>query len=604
MGRGPHMSHPVSVEETSIHGQTPHVDEYRQIASAGAITTLFQPIVTLGTMSIFGYEALSRGPSDSPLHNPIVLFDAARHAGRLTELDLLCRRTGIQSFVSGQLEGRLFLNATPQSLLEPQHRSGLTLEALLECGLEADRVVIELTEQHPATDMQAMGKALDHYRSMGFNIAIDDLGAGYSSLRRWSELRPEFVKIDRHFVQDIDNDKSKRAFISSLATLAEGLQCQVIAEGVETEQEYRTLLEMGIRYGQGYFFARPSENPVRELDAALSTAPAKNRRRRSAGSRSIRDLLLVVPSVTPDRKLEDAYQLFMEDESLSAIAVVDEQDRPIGLLRRSRLLTTFSSQYGRSLHGHKSVLALVDGTAVRVEIAWDLEHISTLVTRNMQSQIEAEFLIEEQGIYLGLGKVVDLLRKVTETRIRNARHANPLTGLPGNVPIYEHLDDAIQQKDRITVAYFDLDNFKPFNDVYGYARGDAVIRLVAITLEEHLGQDGDFLGHVGGDDFIIVFRSQDWQMRCEQILTKFVQRVGEHYRSEDREQGGIFALSRDGEQRFFPMVTLSIGVIRPDMATVVSHGDIADMATRAKHNAKDIPGSSLYIERREHMPPG
>lgn len=183
------------------------------------------------------------------------------------------------------------------------------------------------------------------------------------------------------------------------------------------------------------------------------------------------------------------------------------------------------------------------------------------------------------------------------------RHANPLTGLPGNVPIYEHLDEAIQRKDRVTVAYFDLDNFKPFNDVYGYARGDAVIRLVASALEEHLGPDGDFLGHVGGgDDFIVVFHSHDWQMRCEQILTTFSQRVGEHYRSEDREQGGIFALSREGEERFFPLVTLSIGAISPDMERVVSHGDIADMATRAKHNAKNIPGSSLYVERREHAP--
>ncbi len=184
-----------------------------EILQHSRVSALYQPIVDFKKQNIFGYESLIRGPSDSPLHNPVMLFDAARREGRLTDLDLLCRKTGIRGFKERRLGGKLFLNATPQGLLEPQHRSGLTLEFLHEIGLTPENVVIEITEQYPLTDFTFMDHALEHYREMGFEIAIDDLGAGYSGLRRWSELRPEYVKIDRHFIQNIHEDAIKQSFV-------------------------------------------------------------------------------------------------------------------------------------------------------------------------------------------------------------------------------------------------------------------------------------------------------------------------------------------------------------------------------------------------------
>jgi len=182
---------------------------FLNILHNNTVTALFQPIVDFNKQSILGYESLIRGPSDSPLHNPMMLFDVARREGRLTDLDLLCRRTGIKGFKEKRLSGKLFLNTTPQGLFEPGYKTGLTLEFLQEIGLHPEHVVIELTEQYPMNDLRIMGKALSHYRDMGFEIAIDDLGAGYSGLRRWSELRPEYVKIDRHFIQNIHSDSVK-----------------------------------------------------------------------------------------------------------------------------------------------------------------------------------------------------------------------------------------------------------------------------------------------------------------------------------------------------------------------------------------------------------
>lgn len=574
---------------------------FLDILQSNSVTALFQPIIDFNKQSIFGYESLIRGPSDSPLHNPMMLFDVARREGKLTDLDLLCRRTGIKGFKDKRLSGKLFLNTTPQGLLEPGYKTGLTLEFLQEIGLRPEHVVIELTEQYPMNDLRIMGKALSHYREMGFEIAIDDLGAGYSGLRRWSELRPEYVKIDRHFIQNIHSDSVKQSFVRSIVDIAKELNCKVIAEGIEGREESQILMEMGITYGQGYFFARPEAFPPYTMPEALFRYSGRKiiRHQFLQYREGITDLLVPTPHLNPFSALEDAYQLFVKDESYTAIPIVDDLLSPVGLLRRSKLLSTFSTQFGRSLHGAKSVQNFMDSSIVVVEKDWNIEQVSNLVTDNMKSQIEADFIIVEQGKYTGVGKVLSLLKKITDLQIRNARYANPLTLLPGNVPIYECLDQLISEQKRFSVAYCDIDNFKPYNDVYGYGEGDKVIKLIADILRCEVDTTEDFIGHVGGDDFIVIFSSADWTERCNRILRSFSAQMQDFYTAEDRSRGGIFSISREGDERFFPIMTLSIGVVTPNTSQFISHRDIATMASQAKHSAKNILGNSLFIERRQ-----
>lgn len=574
---------------------------FLNILHNNTVTALFQPIVDFNKQSILGYESLIRGPSDSPLHNPMMLFDVARREGRLTDLDLLCRRTGIKGFKEKRLSGKLFLNTTPQGLFEPGYKTGLTLEFLQEIGLRPEHVVIELTEQYPMNDLRIMGKALSHYRDMGFEIAIDDLGAGYSGLRRWSELRPEYVKIDRHFIQNIHSDSVKQSFVRSIVDIAKELNCKVIAEGIEGREECQILMEMGIVYGQGYFFARPEASPPYTLPEALFRHSDRKiiRHQFQQNREGIADLLVTAPYLNPYHALEDAYQLFVKDETITAIAIVDSQLSPVGLIRRSKLFSTFSSQFGRSLHGTKSVQTFMDSSIVVVEKDWNIEQVSNLVTDNMKFQIEADFIIVERGKYTGVGKVLGLLKKITELQIRNARYANPLTLLPGNVPIYECLDQLISEQKNFSVAYCDIDNFKPYNDVYGYGEGDKVIKLIADILRNEADAGEDFVGHVGGDDFIIIFSSADWTERCNRILNSFSAQMHDVYTDEDQSRGGIFSISREGDERFFPIMTLSIGVVTPNTSQFISHRDIANMASQAKHNAKNILGNSLFIERRQ-----
>jgi len=236
-----------------------------QILRKKMVTTLFQPIVSTFDRKIVGYEALTRGPSNSPLHSPLVLFAAARQHGMLADLELVCRHSAVQAFMSHRLDGQLFLNVSPESLLDQRHSPGQTLAILSEMGLATERVVIELTEHFPVSDTCLLYKALLYYRNMGFSMALDDLGAGYSTLRLWTELHPDFVKIDRHFIDGIHLDPVKREFVGSILNMAKASHSHVIAEGIELPEELATLIEMGVDWVQGYWLGRPQEIP--DVDA-------------------------------------------------------------------------------------------------------------------------------------------------------------------------------------------------------------------------------------------------------------------------------------------------------------------------------------------------
>jgi len=561
---------------------------------------LYQPIVDLNRQNIFGYESLIRGPADSPYHGPTILFDAAVRTGRLIELEMLCRELGIAKFQQNNVTGKLFLNASPESLLEPEHRSGLTLDILSKAGISPENVVIELTEQYPLNNFNLVRQAMEHYKSMGFEIAIDDLGAGYSGLRRWSELQPNYVKIDRHFIQGIHEDEVKQSFVRSINDIAKGLHCKVIAEGIETRDEFRTLFAMGITLGQGYYFARPEAHPPSRISAELFVCQSTDIDGKPVNNsaKNISGLIVNVADISSRQNLQVALDRFHEDDNLTAIPVLSDKGMPLGLIRRQKILAIFATQYGRSLYANKPISSLMDEASVTVESEWGFDKVSRLVTDTMKVQIEDDFIITENGHYSGLGKVVDLLKMITDFQIRNARHANPLTMLPGNVPIYEMLDEVLNTKKEFYVAYCDIDNFKPFNDVYGYEKGDQILKKLGLILTRHSDPDMDFVGHVGGDDFILIFKSEDWRERCNEILNDFKNEVLTFYSDIDRNNQGIWAKTRNGEKAFYPIMSLSIGAIKPDVENCISHEDIASIATQAKRFAKEIPGNSLFFERR------
>src|SRR5471032_1495056 len=249
-----YLTPPAPSEELQLRAHLQDIIARRQLSA------LFQPIIDLRSGAVIAYEGLIRGPSDSPLHAPLNLFKAARAYQLTVEVEHLCRRVVLERFAEMALPGKLFLNVSPDCLLQRDARHGKTLEALAEIGIHPDRIIIELTENQPTYDYEAMREAVLHYRNMGFQIAIDDRGEGFSSLRLWSELRPEYVKIDMHFIQGINADPVKLQFVRSIQEIAEKSNTLVIAEGIETQAELLVLRDVGVAFGQGYHLGRPHAN--------------------------------------------------------------------------------------------------------------------------------------------------------------------------------------------------------------------------------------------------------------------------------------------------------------------------------------------------------
>jgi len=229
--------------------------ELLKILDTKQLTPHFQPIISLTKREIMGYEALIRGPSNSPLHSPFNLFETAERYDLSTRLEFLCREITIDRYSNLKIHEKLFINVTPAVLLESEFKTGETLRFLDQYGVDPRSVVIELTEHQPTDDYDLIREAVNHYRSMGFEIALDDLGAGYSGLRLWSELLPEYVKIDKHFIQGLHEDPVKLNFVRSIQDIASSLNCNVIAEGIETKEEFISVEKLGITHAQGYYFA-------------------------------------------------------------------------------------------------------------------------------------------------------------------------------------------------------------------------------------------------------------------------------------------------------------------------------------------------------------
>ncbi|WP_434629347.1 GGDEF domain-containing protein [Chromobacterium sp. CV08] len=575
-------------------------DDCRQleaIIGQGRLQPVFQAIVDLEAGTVLGHEGLIRGPSGSALHSPMMLFEAAERCRMTPALDQACLRACAERFAELALPGLLFVNIGPETLLAQERRPAAVLSFLETVGLDSRRVILELTENRPGGAYPALREAADGCRRDGLRIALDDFGEGFSNLRLWSELRPDIVKLDKHFVRHIHLDPLKEQFVRSVADIARQSGALLVAEGIESAEELRTLRRLGVRYGQGYLLARPQARPPRQGPRMADMLPSVGRRPGPRYQPLARDLLLEVAPLEACVPNETAYRRFAEHPDCFAIPVVQD-GLPVGLLRRHHLLESFARPFNRELYGKKPCRMMMDKQPLVVNADINVHELSSLVVAAERRYLVDGFIITENGRYLGMGTGFALMRKISELQLSAARYANPLTGLPGNVPINETVDRLLGMDAPFVAAYADLDHFKPFNDLYGYAAGDSLIELVAHLLLEHADPERDFVGHVGGDDFVLLMQSDDWETRLRRVLACFGEQAAAHFSETHRAAGGFEVAARSGEAVFLPLTTLSLGVVKVGAGQYHGHREIGAATAEAKKQAKKMPGNSLFVECR------
>ncbi|WP_233993182.1 GGDEF domain-containing protein [Thiomicrorhabdus sp. Milos-T2] len=575
--------------------------ELLDIVDNKKLQCVFQPIVDLKRKRACAFEGLVRGPFNSVLHHPLNFFKVAEEQGVLYEMDTFARISTIESFAkqaSQEEHLHLFINISINAVMNPAHQKGITLEVLEYFGLSPERVVIEITELQPVDDFEAFITAINYYRSIGFKVAIDDLGSGYNGLRIWSEVRPDFVKIDRHFVSDIHLHDDKRMFMETLMTLAKSTHTRVVAEGVETEKELEVLTHLGVDLVQGFLFKKPEELIDESLLYEWPESHHENQAEK--GEATVAEITFEHPNVKPDMTVNEVSEMFLAHPEFDYFPAVDGK-QVVGMVWRRDLMNLLARKFGQDLHARKSVSKVMDKTPIMVDSRTSLVELSRLVTDSNEIGFRDAFIVEKKKKYLGCGNFKDLLRKITDIKVESAQFANPLSGLPGNVPIQKKLNKLLKHKQDFMVMYIDVDNFKPFNDNYSFEEGDGIIRLIAEILievlpEEQIMHGETFIGHIGGDDFVVLSKFvDDHAALAEKILQKFKLEVQRFYTQQDQQNGGIDSVDRDGNRKFYPLMSLSIGILLVHPQYFEHTQKLSSYATKAKKGAKAAGGNQYFI---------
>ena len=259
-GNTPHFNDLARMQSLESFLNRIGADNVIELLRTGRLVTYVQPIVQCADPGrVFAYECLTRGlNADGSLIAPDNLFGVARRADLLFYLDRECRVTSIRS--AGSLAGpaKLFINFNPATIYQPEYCLLTTMNALDTYGLTKDEVVFEVVESDKARDIEHLVSILDYYRDRGFEVALDDFGAGYNSLTTLSQLRPNYVKLDIELIRNVDQDEFKQAITRSIFRLTNELGIRTIAEGVERDEEYRWVKDAGADLVQGFLFAKPS----------------------------------------------------------------------------------------------------------------------------------------------------------------------------------------------------------------------------------------------------------------------------------------------------------------------------------------------------------
>ena len=567
-----------------------------------AIYPVFQPIVALSDASVYAHEALIRGPQATPLHSPDALLAAAAREKLNFEFENQCVSVALERWGALQEPGRLFVNISAEVLVQVMKQCGTAclLNMVQRVCVLPRLLVLEITEHERVSDMDCLAEVVSQVRATGVSLALDDFGDGRSSLRLWSQLKPEIVKIDKYFTKDISHHADKVKTIQALQQIAAIFDTALVAEGIETEDDLRVLRDLGIAYGQGYFLGRPAPSPLKDI-GTVAQAAIRDRRlaiypemRRSATSGQLKQISAVAaPAVALHTTNDAVAAIFVGQPDLHAVAVID-CDRPVGIINRTHFLNEYTKLYYREVCGGKSCAMHINSAPRLIERNHNVDELIGILTSTDQRYLSDGFIVTDNGRYAGLGTGDQLVRSVMETRIEAARHANPLTFLPGNIPITQHIERLLAAQTPFVACYADLNHFKPFNDQYGYWRGDEMIRLVARLAQANCDPLRDFVGHVGGDDFIILYQSADWEFQCQRIVEAFALAAVGLFDVPAREAGGIEAEDRHGVQRFFPLTTISIGAVNVAPGLFYSAEQVASEAARAKHDAK-MRGQGLLI---------
>ncbi|MGD9676933.1 MAG: GGDEF domain-containing protein [Vulcanibacillus sp.] len=573
-------------------------DFFSNILLDSSISTVFQPIVSLETGIIFGYEALSRISVPSCYINIEELFQIARRQDRLWDLEKLCLMKALQNAAAQSLDCLLFLNLDTNIIHDPKFSAGFTVEKLQEYGINADSVVIELTEQSAISDMSSFVSSVQHYQTQGLKIAIDDFGNGYSGLNRACSLSPKFLKINLDLVHEIHKDTIKQSAVGSIVDFCRQTGIQVIAEGIENEEDLKTVIQLGVDFGQGFYLGLPNsifqdiafdcKKQIREFFNGT-----RLQSRQSVFGR-VGDIGKTGATALKSSPSLPLYEKLKLNPELSEFFILDELEQVCGILTRQQIFEKFGGEFGYILSQRMNVTAMMLKEVLAVDEQMPIDKVSEIAMQRSAERVYDSIAITRNGKYFNTVTVRELLLTSIQLQVQRASDANPLTGFPGNHEIQRVIETTFRLHEPWAIIYLDLDNFKAYNDAYCFANGDAMLKTLADTMRRCAGES-DFLGHIGGDDFVIISHSHEVTELCKNIAQDFHSAIETLYSTSDWEQGFIVSTDRNGFSQNYGIASLSISVVTNKTQNPQTMEELSALIAQNKKESKQRQGDSIVI---------
>ena len=558
----------------------------------------FQPIVEVATGATFGYETLLRGHDQLGFKSPLDLLDRLAETGQLSALEQMMSGRALAKFTSipGYRSTTLFINLDFRLIAEGAALLDVLIQHLRVHGIPPSSICFELSERFDNTAAPEFAELIAKMRRSGFKIAVDDFGVGRGEFKLLCDYPVDYLKIDRHFIADLGAAPRKQHLVKNIVNIAHTLGIRVIAEGVETEAEFLACREFGVDMVQGWHIARPSVN-VEDQRPSFPHLRDHSRPRGAGGSLDellIRKQIENLPFVYENDPIEKVFEMFRMNPEHSYFPVLNVNDEPRGIIQETQLKEFIYHPFGRDLLKNRDYLRPVSffvKNAPIISLDSDTEDlVSAFATMDGCHCV----LLTENMRYAGAVSAASLIRILNEKQLKTALDQNPLTGLPGNLAIVDFLRRACADADQVRyLCYCDFDNFKPFNDRYGFHAGDHAISLFAALMRRYFFHDNEFVGHVGGDDFFVGLKGipeEEMLHPLGRLLNDFSTEVMALYSEKERKDGYIVGHGRDGVEARIALMRCSIGVMELPAGVVVSDIDrISAEIAHVKALAKKSP---------------
>ncbi|RXJ97680.1 GGDEF domain-containing protein [Arcobacter sp. CECT 8986] len=561
----------------------------------------FQPIVNTRTGKIYAVEALIRGYQNLGFKTIPDLFDNFFDKQVLYKVDLILRKKAFEKFNHIKIENlKLFYNLDNRLLFMPDFKEGNTSLILKELNIKEESICFEITENGTMQNKLMINKILNNYKNEGFHIAIDDFGTGISGLELLYLSEAHYIKLDRFFIRNINKDSRKKLFCSSIVDMAHVMGIKVIAEGIEDIAEYYTCKDINIDFIQGFLIAKPSLN-ILDIQSSYENIPNlfKNDKRQHTNNIIEQKYIQFIEPLSINASLYDLFLYFKEYPTNTFVPIIDEDNALVGVIYEVDIKKLSYSQYGISLAQNKSFSSKLSSyikSSLSIEVSWGID--KTLEMFNLRGNESKGIFVTKDNCYLGFINVNNLLSLSYKRNIEIAQNQNPLTKLPGNNQIEKFIQDSFKKDDITHMVYFDFNDFKPFNDYYGFRQGDRAILIFSELLQKELNKSS-LIAHIGGDDFFVGYKNLSYEevyKKIDEIQKLFKDSVSSLYDEEDIQNGYIKTKDRFGVVREFNLLSVSSAIVEISPHSNAKNLDSILGKIKKASKQMDIPlGSSVLM---------